>query len=165
MPDPRRVCYYTTAHGNAGSLTHWPKSEIEPQTSWLLVTFVSAVPQRELWIPRSFNPLCQARDWTYSSAATGATAGRFLTCCHIGSPWYIVDGFEDIRATWKRMWVASRNRRTLTGSQQGNRNLSSIATRNWTLPIFGWISNRVPLQGFQIRVQAGRYLDFSLVRT
>ena len=38
---------YTTAHGNARSLTHWV-------TSWLLVGFVSSAPQRELLIPICF---------------------------------------------------------------------------------------------------------------
>ena len=42
---------YTTAHGNAGSLTHSAKPEIEPASSWILVGFVSAVPQQEL-LPR-----------------------------------------------------------------------------------------------------------------
>ena len=38
---------YTTAHGNVRSLTHRAKPGIEPETSWLLVRFVSAVPQQE----------------------------------------------------------------------------------------------------------------------
>ena len=38
----------TTAHGNAGSLTHWAEPGIEPTTSWLLVKFVSAAPWWEL---------------------------------------------------------------------------------------------------------------------
>ena len=32
---------YTTAHGNAGSLTHWATPGIEPETSWSLVGFVN----------------------------------------------------------------------------------------------------------------------------
>jgi len=32
---------YTTAHGNAGSLTHWARPGIEPSTSWFLVGFVN----------------------------------------------------------------------------------------------------------------------------
>ena len=39
---------YTTAHGNAGSLTHWARPGIEPTSLWILVGFVSTVPQREL---------------------------------------------------------------------------------------------------------------------
>ena len=32
---------YTTAHGNAKSLTHWARTGIEPTTSWFLVGFVN----------------------------------------------------------------------------------------------------------------------------
>ena len=32
---------YTTAHGNAGFLTHWAKPGIEPATSWLPARFVN----------------------------------------------------------------------------------------------------------------------------
>ena len=36
---------YTTAHGNARSLTHWVRPGIQPASSWILVT---REPQREL---------------------------------------------------------------------------------------------------------------------
>ena len=39
---------YTTAHGNARSLTHWAGPGIKPPASWILVGFVSTVPQGEL---------------------------------------------------------------------------------------------------------------------
>ena len=39
---------YAIVHSNAGSLTHWSRPGIEPETSWFLVGFVSAVPRREL---------------------------------------------------------------------------------------------------------------------
>ena len=39
---------YTTSHSNARSLTHLARPGIKPATSWFLVGFVSAVPQREL---------------------------------------------------------------------------------------------------------------------
>ena len=39
---------YTTAHGNAESLTHWTRPGIEPATSWFLVGFVSAASRWEL---------------------------------------------------------------------------------------------------------------------
>ena len=39
---------YTTAPCNAGSLTHWMTPGIEPSSSWILVGFVSTVPQWEL---------------------------------------------------------------------------------------------------------------------
>ena len=32
---------YTTAHGNAGSLTHWLRPGIKPATSWVLVRFIN----------------------------------------------------------------------------------------------------------------------------
>ena len=42
---------YTTAHGNAGFLTHWGRPGIEPETSQFLVGFISAAPQQELPFP------------------------------------------------------------------------------------------------------------------
>ena len=39
---------YTTDHSNAGSLTHWARPGIEPETSWFLVGFVTTEPQGEL---------------------------------------------------------------------------------------------------------------------
>ena len=44
---------YTTAHSNAGSLTHWPRPGIKPASSQILVRFISAEPWWELqpsWI-------------------------------------------------------------------------------------------------------------------
>jgi len=38
----------TTAHSNAGSLTHEARPGIEPATAWMLVRFITAEPQREL---------------------------------------------------------------------------------------------------------------------
>uniref|UniRef100_A0A8D1LLG9 von Willebrand factor A domain-containing protein 8 n=1 Tax=Sus scrofa TaxID=9823 RepID=A0A8D1LLG9_PIG len=38
----------TTAHSNAGSLTHWVRPGMEAVSSWMLVRFVSAEPQQEL---------------------------------------------------------------------------------------------------------------------
>ena len=39
---------YATAHGNAISLTHRVRTEIEPGSSWILVRFVTTKPQQEL---------------------------------------------------------------------------------------------------------------------
>ena len=39
---------YTTAHSNARSLTHWARAGIELTSSWVLVGFISTVPQWEL---------------------------------------------------------------------------------------------------------------------
>ena len=36
---------YTTAHSNAGSLTHWAKPGIEPMSSWILDGFITTEPQ------------------------------------------------------------------------------------------------------------------------
>ena len=39
---------YTTAQGNAGSISHWVRPGIKPASSWILVRFVSMEPQQEL---------------------------------------------------------------------------------------------------------------------
>ena len=39
---------YTTAHSNAGSLTHWVRPGIKPASSCILVRFASVAPQWEL---------------------------------------------------------------------------------------------------------------------
>ena len=52
MPQPHQIraesATHTTAHGNARSLTHWVRPEMEPTTSCFLVEFVSTAPQQEL---------------------------------------------------------------------------------------------------------------------
>ena len=52
QPQPRRIqalsVTYTTAHGNAGSLTHQVRPGIKPKSSWILIAFVSAAPLRAL---------------------------------------------------------------------------------------------------------------------
>ena len=46
---PNCITTYTTAaRGNAGSLTHWARPGIEPASSWILVGFISTLPQGEL---------------------------------------------------------------------------------------------------------------------
>ena len=53
QPQQRRIratsATYTTAQGNARSLTHQARPGIKPATSWILVEYVSTVPQRELF--------------------------------------------------------------------------------------------------------------------
>ena len=39
---------YTTAHGNAWSLTYWVGPGIEPASSWILVRLVSSEPRQKL---------------------------------------------------------------------------------------------------------------------
>ena len=47
----KRVCGVPYRdHGNARSLTHCTRPEIEPTSSWILVRFVSTAPQQELQI-------------------------------------------------------------------------------------------------------------------
>ena len=47
MPEPQQLriwaasATFTTAHGNAGFLTHWVRPGIKPATSWFLVRFVN----------------------------------------------------------------------------------------------------------------------------
>ena len=50
MPDPSQAASatYTTAHGNAGSLTHLTRPRIEPTSSWILIGFVTTEPRQEL---------------------------------------------------------------------------------------------------------------------
>ena len=54
MPQPQQCrvgmasAPYTTAHGSAGSLTHWVRPGIEPISSWMLVRFFSTKPWEEL---------------------------------------------------------------------------------------------------------------------
>ena len=45
--NPTASATYTTVHSNARSLTHWARPGIEPVSSWILVGFISAVPQWE----------------------------------------------------------------------------------------------------------------------
>ena len=53
-PQPQQIgiqatsATYTIVHSNAGSLTDWVRPRIEPATSWILVRFISAEPQRKL---------------------------------------------------------------------------------------------------------------------
>ena len=45
---------YTIAHSNAGSLTHWARPGIKPESLWMLVRFISTEPWWEP--PRWGNP-------------------------------------------------------------------------------------------------------------
>ena len=41
---------YTTAHGNAGSLTHWTSPGIKPKSSWILSFLLSLIGNSSFWI-------------------------------------------------------------------------------------------------------------------
>ena len=60
--DPSHICYYPTAHGNTGSLTHWARPWTEPASSWILVGFVNRWAMTET--PRILN-LCSLHGRTY----------------------------------------------------------------------------------------------------
>ena len=45
---PAMSVTYTTAHSNAGFLTHWARPGIKPTSSWILVGFITTEPQWEL---------------------------------------------------------------------------------------------------------------------
>ena len=46
---------YTTADGNAGSLIHWRRPGIEPESSWILVRFIITEPQEKLQSEKSYS--------------------------------------------------------------------------------------------------------------
>ena len=50
VPNPSLSMTYTTAPGNAGSLTHRVRPGIKPASSWILVRLVTVEPQKELHI-------------------------------------------------------------------------------------------------------------------
>ena len=56
---------YSTAHGQAGSLTPWMRPGMEPASSWILVAFVTDEPQGELWhVPFKWkHTICSFYDW------------------------------------------------------------------------------------------------------
>ena len=46
---------YTTAHGDAGPLTHWARPGIKPTSSWMLIRFVNCwatmgIPSKMFWL-------------------------------------------------------------------------------------------------------------------
>ena len=63
MSDRASSVTYTTAHSNAGSLTHWARPGIEPTSSWILVRFVSVEPQQELLLMLRIIFECWTKKW------------------------------------------------------------------------------------------------------
>ena len=47
--DRSRICDLHHSSWNARFLTHWMRPGMEPTSSWILVRFISAAPQRGLW--------------------------------------------------------------------------------------------------------------------
>ena len=91
---PSASSTHTTAHGNAGSLTSWARPEIEPETLWFLLRFVSAAPRRELQNTSTLKTSQWAFPLGHSgmggiSAAPGrrfnswpGSVGKRIQCCH-----------------------------------------------------------------------------------
>ena len=68
---------YTTAQSNTGSLTHWARPGIKPASSWMLVRFISAAPQWELWNPVFFN---EHQNTPYKFVANCTAHFQFSSC-------------------------------------------------------------------------------------
>ena len=113
---------YTRAHSNAGSLTHCAKPGIIPRSSWTLVRFVTAEPQREL------QPLfkCQFSAWVphpHPSSVkepgqeTGCTGrgSHILSClCRCRCPADALDQTPTgAGGTWKNRWRPETSSRSL----------------------------------------------------
>ena len=70
---------YTTAQGNARSLTYWVKSGIEPASSWMLVRFVAAEP-RTVAPPRLRISKQAFREESLVKSALGSSLWAFRRC-------------------------------------------------------------------------------------
>ena len=128
MPQPQQhgiwvmSATYTTAHGNARSLTHWARPGIKPATSWFLVGFVNhcammGVPQVSvslaIWPSRKFSwpqHLVPAHLWMWWVFSCFSITVKFLFAWNrklyfcfsdLNSPW-IID------CHWETLAVESR---------------------------------------------------------
>ena len=70
---------YTTAHGNAVSLTHQARAGIKPTTSWFLVRFVSTAPRWELGL-LGFKDLQIPASSELGASYLTSISLSFLTC-------------------------------------------------------------------------------------
>ena len=62
-----RSVTYTTAHGNAGYLTHWARPGIESASSWILVRFITTKPEQELprWLFKQLRRIASFQEWLW----------------------------------------------------------------------------------------------------
>ena len=67
-----RLPPFGTAHGNAGSLTHWVRPGMEPASSWILVRCVTTEP----WQERLKVVLNQRRNHSVKRRSISITEGR-----------------------------------------------------------------------------------------
>ena len=77
---------YTTAHGSAGSLTHWVRPVIEPASSWVVVMFLTAMPRWELlylycFFPFPFHAQPILRGYLRVTRIHEASPQVFCLCC------------------------------------------------------------------------------------
>ena len=131
LPQPQQLriqavsVTYTTAHGNAGSLTHWARPGIKPAPSWMLVGFITAEPPQELQIifvldPKgksSFSPehgditVKGKRKWRNHTVALKASTQKRYISTHISL---------DKEITWPR-WTFQMGQERMIFLQEGIR--------------------------------------------
>ena len=82
--DLSRFATLTTAHLKAGSLTHWARPGIEPESSWILVWLITSEPQWELSL-HSENHICTHTYITQIRESLGGKSFSFLFAEDSGS--------------------------------------------------------------------------------
>ena len=85
-----RPLAYSTAHGNAGSLTHWARPGIEPATSWFLVGFINH------WATKGTPPFLIQSKFLYTNLT------KYIL--HLYSENYETQ-MEDIKKSWLNKWI------------------------------------------------------------
>ena len=70
---------YTTAQGNAGSLTCWARPGIEPAYSWILVRFFSAEPRGELCGWNIFTEFDRGWVWQHCESQNSSSWSKGLS--------------------------------------------------------------------------------------
>ena len=112
MPQPQQCQIwaefgtYTTAQGNARSLTHWARPGIEPETPWFLVGFVNhwattGTPRLHLYCCFFFLPF-RARPEAYRSSQAKGRIGAAAASLHMATldPSHICDQCCSLQQCW-----------------------------------------------------------------
>ena len=102
---------YTTAHGNAGSLTHWARPGIKPPTSRFLVGFVSPAPQQELPGPAAL----KSTTWGTENPGREQRALGLGSSCSLGSVPDWPQQPPTVRAKWEVLPTPGDPRATCGG--------------------------------------------------
>ena len=85
---------YTTAHGNAGSLTHWARPGVKPSSSWMLVGFINC------WAIMGTPPWFRVgwRETLGEVSAGFPLSGGLAACAYVGTDkweaWPSVSSFQ-----------------------------------------------------------------------